>query len=82
VAGSRSHYIRGSVHNSHNNKEFRLIQLIFERRDSSIETRREAERLGGLEVNDHLELARCLHRQFPRLGASQSTVNVGCRASN
>ena len=42
VAGSRSHCARGSVHNSHNNKEFRVIQLIFERRGSSIEARREA----------------------------------------
>lgn len=42
VAGSRSQCARGSVHNSHNNKEFHAIQLIFEWRGSSIEARREA----------------------------------------
>jgi hypothetical protein len=34
----------------------------------------EAERLGGVEVDDHLEFCRKLHREIARLGAAQNLV--------
>ena len=37
----------------------------------------EAERLGGLEIDDHLELGGCLHRKVTGLGAAQDTVDIG-----
>src|SRR5262245_47595483 len=38
----------------------------------------EAERLCGLEVEDRLELARCLHRQVGGLVAAQDAIDI-CR---
>src|SRR5262249_47882944 len=38
---------------------------------------RKAERLGGLEVQDHLELGRKLHREIARLLAAQDAIHVG-----
>src|ERR1700731_4264784 len=37
----------------------------------------EAERLGGLEVHDHLELGRKLHREIGRLRAAQNAIDIG-----
>ena len=39
----------------------------------------EAERLGGLEVDDELKLGRLLDRQIGRLGALQDMVDVVSR---
>ena len=50
-------------------------------RASSIGGTVEAERLGGLEVDDQFELGRLLHRQVPRLGALENLVNVASRTS-
>src|SRR6516162_387576 len=36
-----------------------------------------AERLGGLEVDDHLELGRQLHREIARLLAAQDAIDIG-----
>src|SRR6516165_4349426 len=36
-----------------------------------------AERLGGLEVQDHLELGRKLHREIARLRAAQDAIHIG-----
>src|SRR5207253_9102801 len=49
-----------------------LIRLEEERRGDG-----EAERLGGLEVDDELELHRLLHGQVRRLGTVQNLVHVG-----
>jgi hypothetical protein len=38
---------------------------------------RKAERLGGLEVYDHLELGRKLHREIARLRAAQDAIDIG-----
>ena len=38
---------------------------------------RKAERLGGLEVDDHLEFCRKLHREIARLRAAQNAIHVG-----
>src|SRR6516162_7421683 len=35
------------------------------------------ERLGGLEVQDHLELCRKLHREIARLLAAQDAIHIG-----
>src|SRR6516162_8989440 len=35
------------------------------------------ERLGGLEVDDHLELGRKLHREIARLLAAQDAIHIG-----
>src|SRR5262249_12929679 len=35
------------------------------------------ERLGGLEVDGHLELARKLHREIARLRAAQNAIDIG-----
>jgi hypothetical protein len=35
------------------------------------------ERLGGLEVHDHLELGRKLHREIARLLAAQDAIDIG-----
>ena len=42
---------------------------------------RKAERLGGLEVQDHLELGRKLHREIARLFAAQNAIDIGCGAT-
>src|SRR6516162_1057496 len=36
-----------------------------------------AERLGGLEVHDHLEFCRKLHRKIARLLAAQNAIDIG-----
>ena len=36
-----------------------------------------AERLGGLEVDEHLELGRKLHREIARLRAAQNAIDIG-----
>src|SRR6516162_11049068 len=38
---------------------------------------RKAERLGGLEVDDHLVFHRKLHREIARLRAAQNTIDIG-----
>jgi hypothetical protein len=38
-------------------------------------------RLGGLEVQDHLELGRKLHREIARLRAAQNAIDIGGRAT-
>ena len=38
---------------------------------------RKTERLGGLEVYDHLELGRKLHREIARLRAAQNAIDIG-----
>ena len=40
----------------------------------------EAERLGGLEVDDQLVLGRCLHRKVGRLLAPEDAIDVAGRA--
>ena len=35
-----------------------------------------AERLGGLEVHDHLEFCRKQHREIARLGAPQNAIDI------
>ena len=35
-----------------------------------------AERLGGLEVHDHLEFCRKQHREIARLGAAQNAIDI------
>src|SRR6516162_6901551 len=35
-----------------------------------------AERLGGLEVQDHLEFCRQLHREIARLRAAQNAIDI------
>ena len=40
----------------------------------------ETERLGGLEIDDALELGRLLHRQVGWIGAAQDTVDIRSRA--
>jgi len=40
---------------------------------------REAERLGGLEVDDQRVFGRLLNRQIRRTGASEDTVDIICR---
>jgi hypothetical protein len=41
----------------------------------------EAERLGGLEVDDEIELGRLLNREVSRLGSAQNLVNNLCCTS-
>src|SRR5262249_35239284 len=36
-----------------------------------------AKRAGGLEIQDHLELGRKLHREITRLLAAQNAINIG-----
>ena len=38
---------------------------------------RKTERLGGLEVKDHLKLGRELHREIARLFAAQDAIDIG-----
>src|SRR5262252_1365416 len=38
---------------------------------------RKAQRLGGLAVQDHLELGRKLHREITRLLAAQDAIDIG-----
>ena len=38
---------------------------------------RKSKRLGGLEVHDHLELGRKLHREIARLLAAQDAIHIG-----
>src|SRR6516225_7658817 len=40
----------------------------------------EAERFGGLEIDNQLEFVRLLHRQVGRLLASEDTVDIVCRS--
>src|SRR5262249_57187824 len=40
----------------------------------------EAERFGGLEIDNQLEFVRLLHRQVGRLLASEDTVDIICRS--
>jgi hypothetical protein len=42
---------------------------------------RKAERLGGLAVNDHLELCRKLHREIARLRAAQDAIDISSGAN-
>ena len=49
-------------------------------RASSVGGHVEAERLGGLEVDDQLVLGRRLHRQVGRLFAFQNAIDVAGRA--
>src|SRR6516165_3330414 len=43
---------------------------------------RKAERLGGLEVHDHLKFGRELHREIARLLAAQNAIDIGCCTTN
>src|SRR6516165_3130006 len=38
---------------------------------------RKAKRLGGLEVQDHLEFCRKLHREIGRLRAAENAIDIG-----
>jgi hypothetical protein len=53
------------------------------RRTSSTRPSRdhEAERLGGLEVDDQFVFRRCLHRQVGRFLALEDTIDVASRAA-
>jgi len=73
VAGSRSLCARGSIANSRNNKEFRVIRLIFERCGSPIETRREAERPGGHDIKTFSKLLDACTGNSRELGTSHDT---------
>src|SRR5262249_27836234 len=42
---------------------------------------RKAERLRGLEVDDHLKFCRKLHRKIARLGAAQDAIDIGGAAT-
>ena len=53
----------------------RLIQSP-RRRGRAVWRHVEAERLGGLEVDDEIVLGRCLHRQVGRLLALEDSIKV------
>ena len=59
---------------------WRTYSITSSARASSVGGTVEAERLGGLEVDDQLELGRRLHRQVGRLLALEDAVDVAGRA--
>ena len=57
----------------------RLHSITSSARASRVRRHVEAERLGGLEVDDQLELGRLLHRQVGRLLALEDAIDIaGC----
>src|SRR5262249_26959972 len=51
------------------------------RAQEQVPRNREAERLGGLHVDDKLELGRLFDRQISRLRAFEDLVDIGCRVA-
>src|SRR5215831_40506 len=61
------------------NGHYRIAPKLFDHFVSPQPNRRrhrEAERLGGLEVHDHLEFCRKLHREIARLRAAQKAIDI------
>src|SRR5215831_16215332 len=67
-------FVSSPIHSSLDTRPFSLDHLIRSRQH--VRRNRKADLLGGLQIDDELELRRLLHREISRLGAFQNLVHI------